>query len=273
MSESNKIHIVGIGDDGVDGLSPRAHDLITKAELLIGPQSLLNSFNGLNAEVWDAGNAFQEIADRLSAEQSRRIVVITPGDPLFYGTARYLCDRLGKERFEVLPHVSTMQLAFARVKESWDESKHPSKEISEIIDEISSYPTDFVVITGGEPSLHNLAPLVTALKDEKKYVAIETSGTNPLPKGIDWVCLSPKKFKKPIEDAYKCANELKVVICHPSDLNWAKEHAKKLNKNVELYLQPEWSRSDKRMNNIIDFINDNPEWKLSLQTHKFLNIP
>jgi len=159
------------------------------------------------------------------------------------------------------------------VKESWDESKHPSKAISEIMNDISSYPTDFVVITGGEPSLHNLVPLVRALKDEKKYIAIETSGTNPLPRGIDWVCLSPKKFKKPIEDAYKCANELKVVICHPSDLNWAKEHAKKLNKDVELYLQPEWSRSDKRMNNIIDFINENPEWKLSLQTHKFLNIP
>ncbi len=139
MSESNKIHIVGIGDDGVDGLSPRAHDLITKAELLIGPQSLLNSFNGLNAEVWDAGNAFQEIADRLSAEQSRRIVVITPGDPLFYGTARYLCDRLGKERFEVLPHVSTMQLAFARVKESWDEAyltNLASQELSRVVDKI-----------------------------------------------------------------------------------------------------------------------------------------
>ena len=83
------------------------------------------------------------------------------------------------------------------VKESWDESKHPSIEVSKIMERISSYATDFVVITGGEPTLHNLNPLIKALKDDQKYIAIETAGTNPLPDGLDWVCFSPKKFKKP----------------------------------------------------------------------------
>lgn len=159
------------------------------------------------------------------------------------------------------------------VKESWDESKHPSIEISEIMEGISSYSTDFVVITGGEPTLHNLNPLIKALKDDQKYIAIETAGTNPLPDGLDWVCFSPKKFKKPLDEIYDLVDELKVIIYHPSDLQWAKEHAKKINKKAELYIQPEWSKADEHMSAMLDFLNDNPNWKLSLQTHKFLNIP
>ena len=159
------------------------------------------------------------------------------------------------------------------VKESWDISKHPLKSLNEILDEVNKYPTDFVVITGGEPSMHDLTLLIKALKSQNKYIAIETAGTNPLPKGIDWICFSPKKFKKPINEIYRYANELKVVIYHPSDLTWAKEHANKLNNKAQLYIQPEWSRSDEHMEIILDFLNENPNWKLSLQTHKFLNIP
>ena len=159
------------------------------------------------------------------------------------------------------------------VKESWDVAKHPLKSLNEILDEVNKYPTDFVVITGGEPSMNDLTLLIKALKSQNKYIAIETAGTNPLPKGIDWVCFSPKKFKKPINEIYRYANELKVVIYHPSDLTWAKEHAYKLNNKALLYIQPEWSRSDEHMEIILDFLNENPNWKLSLQTHKFLNIP
>ena len=159
------------------------------------------------------------------------------------------------------------------VKESWDVSKHPLKSLNEIIDEANKYPTDFVVITGGEPSMHDLTLLIRELKSQNKYIAIETAGTNSLPKGIDWICFSPKKFKKPVDEIYTYANELKVVIYHPSDLMWAKEHAKKINKNAQLYIQPEWSRSEEHMQIILEFLNENPNWKLSLQTHKFLNIP
>ena len=136
------------------------------------------------------------------------------------------------------------------------------------------YATDFVVITGGEPSLHNLIPLIHELKKNNKYIAIETAGTNSLPEGIDWVCFSPKKFKKPIDEIYEKVNELKVVINNPNDFRWAKRHAHKIsNKSALLYLQPEWSKSEVLLPLILSFLQENPEWRLSLQTHKFLNIP
>ena len=160
------------------------------------------------------------------------------------------------------------------VKESWDESIHPSLEVVEIVNQILEYATDFVVITGGEPSLHNLIPLIHELKKNNKYIAIETAGTNSLPEGIDWVCFSPKKFKKPIDEIYEKVNELKVVINNPNDFRWAKRHADKIsNKSALLYLQPEWSKSEVLLPLILAFLQENPEWRLSLQTHKFLNIP
>ena len=122
MSERAKIHIIGIGDDGADGITSRAKDLIVNAELLIGPETILKLFEGQDSECWDAGDDIDELAGRLDSSSHQKVVILTPGDPLFYGTARYLCDRIGKDRFEVLPHVSTMQLAFARVKESWNEA-------------------------------------------------------------------------------------------------------------------------------------------------------
>ena len=122
MSNPPKIHIIGIGDDGPDGITSRAKGLIADAELLIGPNSILKLFEGQNSDCWDAGDDIDDLASRLNTSSQQRVVILTPGDPLFYGTARYLCDRIGKDRFEVLPHVSTMQLAFARVKESWNEA-------------------------------------------------------------------------------------------------------------------------------------------------------
>ena len=160
------------------------------------------------------------------------------------------------------------------VKESWDPNEHPVLKVEDIVDKVLKFPTDFVVITGGEPTLHNLTTLVKVLKKYDKYIAIETAGTNPLPNGIDWVCFSPKKFKKPIDEVYSKVNELKVVINNVADIRWAQNHAKKITSdNVMLYLQPEWSKSDDILPKILNFLQENPEWRLSLQTHKYLNIP
>jgi len=150
---------------------------------------------------------------------------------------------------------------------------HPSISVDSIIDQALNYKTKFAVITGGEPTLHNINVLVDKLKEKNFYTAIETAGTNPLPINIDWVCFSPKKFKNPIPQTYQIADELKVIIFQKSDLNWALEHEKKLtNKNCNLYIQPEWSKKDKNLPFILEFLEQNPRWRLSIQSHKFLNI-
>ena len=159
------------------------------------------------------------------------------------------------------------------VKESWDETAHPPLPINQIINEIQKTNTNFVVITGGEPAMYDLTELVNTLQANNFEVAIETSGCYPLQGDVNWYCFSPKKFKKPTDEAYHKAKELKVVIFHTSDLNWAKEHAKKVNPNCKLYVQPEWSKSEVLLPEIIEFVKLNPEWRLSLQTHKYLNIP
>src|SRR5205823_3556681 len=117
----SKIHIVGIGDDGLEGLTSAARQLVDHAELLVGAKSLLAGTTG-KAEKVEVGGDLESIVRKIETSGNKRVVVLTAGDPLFYGTARFLCDRLGKDRFEVTPHVSSMQLAFARVKESWDEA-------------------------------------------------------------------------------------------------------------------------------------------------------
>jgi len=159
------------------------------------------------------------------------------------------------------------------VKESWDVEGHPILSIEEIINKVKSTSTDFVVLTGGEPAMYNLNQLVDSLKQFGIETAIETSGCYPLIGNIDWYCFSPKKFKAPTDEAYQKANELKVVIFHESDLAWAEEHASKVDRNCMLYLQPEWSRQERVLPQIIDYVKSNPRWRISLQTHKFMQIP
>jgi organic radical activating enzyme len=159
------------------------------------------------------------------------------------------------------------------VKESWDAEIHPLLTIDEIIEEIKLTPTEFVVITGGEPAMYDLTTLVEKLHENNWEVAIETSGCYPLKGAIDWYCFSPKKFKAPCEEAYQKAAELKVVIFHKSDFEWAEKHATLVNSNCLLYLQPEWSKQEQLLPLIIEYVKKNPKWKVSLQTHKFMNIP
>ena len=157
------------------------------------------------------------------------------------------------------------------VKESWDMGAGKAYSLEEI--KALSNGFDFIVLTGGEPAMHDLTGLTDMLHQEKKYISLETSGCYELNGAVDWYTFSPKKFKKPHPEAYEKADELKVVIYHPSDLAWAEEHAQQVNDRCLLYLQPEWSKKDQLQEQIIDFITRNPRWRLSLQTHKYLNIP
>jgi len=160
------------------------------------------------------------------------------------------------------------------VKESWHSAESQLLEINKIVEKVVSSKANFVVVTGGEPLQQNLTELTNQLTLKNIEIAIETSGTYPLNGKVDWYCFSPKKFKKPISEAYELADELKVVINHPSDFEWAETHAKNLKKpKAKLFLQPEWSKSDHFLPEIIDYVKVNPSWKISLQTHKFMDIP
>lgn len=159
------------------------------------------------------------------------------------------------------------------VKESWEAGKWPVKSIQEIVAEAEKYPGRLVVITGGEPLMYDLWPLTSLLKEKGFTTNIETSGAHPFSGDFDWVCFSPKKFKKPHESIYPKANELKVVVFHSSDFAFAEEHAKLVKSDCELRLQPEWSKSTKFTPEIINYTKYHPNWKISLQTHKFMDIP
>lgn len=159
------------------------------------------------------------------------------------------------------------------VKESWDASIHPQMSVADLLYEVEKYPGDFVVITGGEPAMYDLNPLVNVLQEAGKTVAIETSGAYVLAGNVNWYTFSPKKFKAPVEDAYQKANELKVVIFHKSDFDWAETHAAKVSSDCLLYLQPEWSKQERLLPELVDYVKNNPKWRISLQTHKYLNIP
>jgi len=158
------------------------------------------------------------------------------------------------------------------VKESWDINEHPLVSIDSIIKNVAESGTDFVVITGGEPAMYDLTYLVDALHSFNVEIAIETSGAYPITGDIDWVCLSPKKFKMPIEENYALANELKMIAFNNHDLKWAKELEPKVSLACQLYIQPEWDKKSEILPTVIDFIKNNVEWNISLQTHKFLEV-
>ena len=158
------------------------------------------------------------------------------------------------------------------VKESWDEDLHPIVDIRTLINDVKSN-CNIVVVTGGEPLLWNMKPLTKLLKKNNFKTHIETSGSSKLTGDWDWICLSPKKRKSPMSEVYKKANELKMIIYNNSDFKFAEEQAKKVNSQCMLFLQPEWTRKDLIMPKIVDYVMKNSKWKISLQTHKYLNIP
>ena len=159
------------------------------------------------------------------------------------------------------------------VKESWDASLHPQLGIEEIIEGAKLYPGRLAVVTGGEPLLHNLDELTSQLHAAGFETNIETSGSSPLSGNWDWICLSPKKFKAPVTKNLPHANELKVVIYNKHDFDWAETYAAQVSPGCKLYLQPEWEKAPVVTPLIIDYIKANPQWELSLQVHKYINVP
>jgi len=158
------------------------------------------------------------------------------------------------------------------VKESWNAKLHPLTLTDSIVTNAKTF-SDTVVITGGEPLMWNMDYLTSELNKLKIKTHLETSGAYPLSGKWNWICLSPKKTKLPLLDIYKKANELKVIIFNKHDFKFAEAQAAKVNADCELFLQPEWSKRKVLNNFIINYVKENPKWKISLQTHKFLNIP
>jgi len=159
------------------------------------------------------------------------------------------------------------------VKESWDAGLHKIETSENIVKLALENPTHFCVITGGEPMMYDLTTLTEKLIAECFEFAVETSGAYTLSGSWHWICLSPKKFKAPKEEFYEVANELKVIIFNQSDFKWAEEHAAKVNKNCKLYLQVEWSKREELTPSLIEYVKQNPQWRISVQTHKYLDIP
>jgi 7-carboxy-7-deazaguanine synthase len=159
------------------------------------------------------------------------------------------------------------------VKDSWDASKHPMVPIDTLVNEVKKTNTELVVITGGEPLMHNLDLLTKTLQEAGLETNIETSGSSSLSGSWDWICLSPKKFKAPLPEVVPHAHELKIVVFNKSDFTWAEEFAEQVAPNCKLYLQPEWSKASIVTPLIVDYIKENPKWELSLQLHKYINVP
>jgi 7-carboxy-7-deazaguanine synthase len=159
------------------------------------------------------------------------------------------------------------------VKESWDASAHPLVSVEAITQKTKESGTPVAVITGGEPAMYDLAVLTESLRKEGIRTHIETSGVYPLTGTWDWVCFSPKKFKAPHHSIFDKADELKIIVYNKSDFDWAEEFASKVNDSCKLFLQPEWSKEKEMLPLIIAYVKANPKWEVSLQIHKYMNIP
>ncbi len=158
------------------------------------------------------------------------------------------------------------------VKESWDTENASLKSVKELVFEAISYKAQRVIITGGEPTMYNLEALTEALQQESIQTHLETSGVYKITGKWNWICISPKKFMKPLDTEMHKADELKVVVVNKSDFSWGHEQAKKVQEGCKLFLQPEWDKSTKVMESINDYVKEFPVWRISLQTHKYMNI-
>jgi len=158
-------------------------------------------------------------------------------------------------------------------KFSWNPDLHPLVDTDSIIESVRKSAAHAVVVTGGEPSMYNLDYLCSELKKFDAETFIETSGAYPLTGEWDWICLSPKQNAPAVPAVFERANELKIIVQTKSDLHWAEVNAEKVNSECILYLQPEWSQYKKILPVIIDYVQKDPRWRISLQVHKFMNIP
>ncbi len=158
-------------------------------------------------------------------------------------------------------------------KESWNAKLFPPVSVEQVIGHAADTPAKTVVVTGGEPSMYPMQFLTQSLHKSGIKAMVETSGAYPLSGEWDWICLSPKKYSPPVGDIYQRANELKVIVQHPGDLEWAERNAALVSKKCKLFLQPEWSKSEQIMDHLTQYVMDNPKWRISLQAHKYMKIP
>jgi 7-carboxy-7-deazaguanine synthase len=185
------------------------------------------------------------------------------GEGAFQGHAAYFIRLGGCE----------VRCVWCDVKDSWDVNAHPPVAVSEIAAKAKASGAPVAVITGGEPTMHNLELLTDELRAAGLRTHIETSGAYPITGTWDWICFSPKKFKSPHPTSPANANELKVVIFHKKDFEWAEEYARLVPPTCELFLQPEWSKEKEMLPLIVEYVKKNPQWKISLQIHKYMDIP
>ncbi len=185
------------------------------------------------------------------------------GEGFYQGSAAYFIRLGGCE----------VRCIWCDVKDSWDVNAHPKTDVRQIAEKAKASGSKITVVTGGEPTMHNLSALTTELKNAGLKTHIETSGAYPLTGQWDWVCFSPKKFKPPHPSVSEKADELKVVIFHKSDFAWAEEFARQVKSDCELFLQPEWSREKEVLPLIIDYVKAHPQWKISIQVHKYIDVP
>jgi organic radical activating enzyme len=185
------------------------------------------------------------------------------GEGFFQGHAAYFIRLAG----------CNVGCVWCDVKESWDATAHPVTSIDEIVKRAKESGSGITVVTGGEPAMYNLEELTSALHKEGLRTHIETSGAYLLTGSWDWVCFSPKKFKKPDPSILSLADELKVIIYTKSDFQWAEEFANNVKPSCKLFLQPEWSKEKEMLPLIVDYVKAHPQWCISLQVHKYMNIP
>jgi organic radical activating enzyme len=159
------------------------------------------------------------------------------------------------------------------VKESWNAALHPVTAVDRMVEEAVSSGAPTVVITGGEPLMWNMAPLTQKLREKGLKVHLETSGAYPLTGIWDWICLSPKKTKTPLAEWYRVADELKVIVFNRNDFEWAETHRLSVRTEAALFLQPEWSKRETMIPQLVTYIESHPAWRLSLQTHKYIGLP
>jgi len=158
-------------------------------------------------------------------------------------------------------------------KVTWDPRVHPLVPVEQIVSDVEKTPARSIVVTGGEPSLYQLDPLCSLLKEKGLTTYLETAGTGTLTGQWDWICLSPKKQDPPEDIYYSRADELKVIIFEQKDFEWAEQAASRVSNQARLYLQPEWSRYKELIHPVAEYVKDHPQWQVSLQAHKFMRIP
>lgn len=185
------------------------------------------------------------------------------GEGYHQGTAAYFIRLAGCK----------VRCVWCDVKDSWEEDAHPKMSIAQIASVAKESGSKIAVVTGGEPSMHNLERLTHELHNAGLRTHIETSGAYELTGAWDWVCFSPKKFLPPHESVPGMASELKVVIFHKSDFEWAEQYAAKVGSACKLFLQPEWSKEKQMLPMMVEYVKSNPRWRISLQTHKYMDIP